>query len=455
MAEQTLRVEYVSADDPVPNPQNPRLHSKKQIKQLKRSIQEFGFNSPLLVDERMHVIAGHARLSAAKLLGQTHVPVIRLEHLSELQKRAFMLADNKLAENSVWDQQLVGEHLKILTDAEINFDLELTGFEMAEIDMAIDDLMPTANHGSDSADVGPETACSPVTQPGDLWCLGKNRVYCGDSTTASSYEFMNGARANVVFTDPPYNVPIDGYVSGFGKQHHREFAMASGELTAAEFERWLAKVLSHLATNSIDGALQFICMDWRHSGELLAAARETYTEFKNLCVWVKETAGQGSLYRSQHELIFVFKSGNKPHRNNIQLGKFGRYRTNVWNYKRVNTVGGSGEDKELTAIHPTIKPVQLVVDAILDCTARGDSVLDAFLGTGTTLVASERTGRRCYGIELDPGYVDTSIRRWEKFTGSQAVHQQTGRTFRACEEKTVDVSNPCSQREDEVINATN
>jgi DNA modification methylase len=246
---------------------------------------------------------------------------------------------------------------------------------------------------------------------------------------------MKGRRAAMVFTDPPYNDPIDGYVTGFGKIHHPEFAMASGEMSAREFITFLTTVLTLLARSSADGALHFIFMDWRHSEELLSAARLIYSEFKNLCVWVKENAGQGSLYRSQHELIFVFKRGKKAHRNNIQLGQFGRYRTNVWHYRRANSLSRGTEEGRLSGLHPTIKPVELVADTILDCTARRDIVLDPFLGSGTTIIAAERTGRKCYGIELDPVYVDTIVRRWQNFTGLSAVHGTSGRKFAELEEE--------------------
>ena len=211
--------------------------------------------------------------------------------------------------------------------------------------------------------------------------------------------------------------------------------MASGEMSGAEFTTFLTEVLTSLARHSADGALQFICMDWRHTPELLAAARQAYTEFKNLCIWVKDVAGQGSLYRSQHELVFVFKSGKRAHRNNIQLGQFGRYRTNVWQYRRVNSLARTADESNLSDLHPTIKPVELVADAILDCTARGDIVLDPFLGSGTTVIAAERTGRVCYGIELDPRYVDTIIRRWQTFTGQNAIQESTSRTFNEIEEE--------------------
>jgi DNA modification methylase len=211
--------------------------------------------------------------------------------------------------------------------------------------------------------------------------------------------------------------------------------MASGEMSEAEFTAFLVETFTLLARYSADGALQFICMDWRHTPELLVAARQAYTEFKNLCIWIKDVAGQGSLYRSQHELVFVFKSGKAAHRNNIQLGQFGRYRTNVWQYRRVNSLARGTDEGNLSELHPTIKPVELIADAILDCTARGEIILDAFLGSGTTVIAAERTGRVCHGIELDPRYVDTIVRRWQAFTGQSAIQRSTGRTFNEIEEE--------------------
>jgi DNA modification methylase len=431
MAPRNLAVEYRPVDSIRFDPQNPRLHSRKQVRQIANSIKSFGFNVPVLVDSNLQVIAGHGRLLASQLLGMAEVPVIRLEQMSEHQRRAYMIADNQLAQNAEWDTKLLGEQLKILSEAEIEFNLDATGFEMCEIDMAIEGLAPANPSKDDPADTILKSGIeSQVTQPGEGWALDRNRVYCGDARYDSAYsKLMEGRSAGMVFTDPPYNVPIDGYVAGFGKVHHHEFAMASGEMSSSEFVKFLTSVLSQLARNSIDGALQFICMDWRHSGELILAARSIDAEFKNLCVWVKDIAGQGSLYRSQHELVFVFKNGKGAHRNNIQLGQYGRYRTNVWQYRRVNSLARTTDENNLTDLHPTIKPVEMVADAILDCTARGDLVLDPFLGSGTTVIAAERTGRVCYGMELDPRYLDIIIRRWQKFTGLEAVHQGTGQTF--------------------------
>jgi DNA modification methylase len=240
---------------------------------------------------------------------------------------------------------------------------------------------------------------------------------------------MADERASVVFTDPPYNVPIDGHAGGLGAIHHRPFPMASGEMDRSEFTAFLRQAFRNLAAFSIDGALHYICIDWRHLDELLVAGRDAYSELKNLGVWVKDNAGMGSLYRSQHELVFVFKHGRNGHRNNVQLGQFGRNRSNVWHYPGANSLSRSGAEGNLLALHPTVKPVAMVADAILDCSARGEVVLDGFLGSGTTLIAAERTGRRCYGLELDPGYVDTTIRRWQGLTGGSARHAASGRPF--------------------------
>jgi DNA modification methylase len=441
MAKRILAVEYLPVAALKPNPQNPRVHTDKQVRQIANSIRSFGFNVPVLVDTHLQVIAGHGRVLACKILGITEVPTIRFEHLSENQIRAFTIADNRLTENAEWNNRLLGEQFKILSEVELDFSLEVTGFETSEIDIFIENLAPATPGEADPADAIPDSETkTQVTEAGGCWVLNRHRVYCGDARNDFAYSaLMDGRHAAMVFTDPPYNDPIDGYVTGFGKIHHPEFAVASGEMTPSEFTDFLTKVTAQLARYSADGALQFICMDWRHSAELISAALSVYSEFKNVCVWVKENAGQGSLYRSQHEFVFVFKTGKKRHRNNIQLGQYGRYRTNVWSYRRANSLSRSTEEGVLSHLHPTIKPVELVADAILDCTTRGDVVLDAFLGSGTTVIAAERTGRICYGMELDPRYVDTIVRRWQRFTGIEAVHEATGQTF--------------AEREEEIINA--
>jgi DNA modification methylase len=302
---------------------------------------------------------------------------------------------------------------------------------MGEIDLRIASLEDTPAAGSDPADILPELSVAPpVSKLGDLWLLGRHSVLCGNALDPEIFATLMGQqRAAMVFTDPPYNVPIEGHASGLGAIHHRPFPMASGEMNEAEFTAFLGQTCRNLAAFSTPGSLHYICMDWRHLDVVLDAGREAYGELKNVCVWVKDNAGMGSLYRSQHELVLVFKQRGGPHRNNVQLGQFGRNRSNVWRYPGANSFARCSAEGNLLALHPTVKPVAMVADAILDGSARGDIVLDAFLGSGTTVIAAERTGRRCYGIELDPGYVDTAIRRWQTLTGDQARHAATGCSF--------------------------
>jgi DNA modification methylase len=298
------------------------------------------------------------------------------------------------------------------------------------VDSEIDLILQQAEVKPDADDTFETMAGPAVSLRGDLWLLGKHRIYCGDSLDEQSYQsLMKGLKADAVFVDPPYNVPIDGYVSGKGSIHHREFEMASGEMTEKEFVDFLSASFGFLVRHSKPGSVHFACMDWKHADEILAAGNRAYDALINLCVWAKDKGGMGSFYRSQHELIFVFRNGKACHRNNIQLGKFGRNRTNVWQYPGINTLSRHGEEGNLLALHPTVKPVALVADALLDCTGSGGLVLDSFLGSGSTLIASERTGRICHGIELDPLYVDTVIRRWQRYTGSSAIHAESGKRF--------------------------
>jgi DNA modification methylase len=434
--ESSLAITYRDIQELKPNPQNPRVHSKKQIQQLANSIKHLGFNVPVLINRKLQIVAGHGRAEAAKVVGMSRIPTILLDHLSEAQLRAFMIADNQLTDQSTWDEHLLAEQFKILSDLDLDFSPEVTGFEMGEIDVMLEGFTSASKGGKDAADELPElNSGTRVAQQGDVWLLGRHRLACGDALDEQGYPLlMENRRAAAVFTDPPYNDPIDGFVTRSGKTRHLKFAMAAGELSKEEFTEFLHKCFCLLLRNSDPGALHFICMDWRHSPELLTAADRVFAEFKNLCVWVKDTGGQGSLYRSQHELVFVFKGGKTRHRNNVQLGKYGRYRTNVWQYPRVNSFGKTNPEGEFTVLHPTVKPVSLVADAVLDSTARGDIVLDPFLGSGTTLIAAERVGRICYGIELTPAYVDLAIRRWQSFTGQAAVHCQSRQPFREREE---------------------
>jgi DNA modification methylase len=431
-----LSIERLSIDEFILDPGNTRQHSERQINQIALSMKSFGNNVPVLIDSANRVRAGTGRVLAGRTLGLHELPAIRLAHLTEAQAKAFSVADNRLAETSTWNDRLLAETLKDLSDADLTFSLEATGFTMGEIDLRIEGLSDNATNDSDDpADALPEALPqTPISKLGDLWSLDRHRVLCGNALDTCTYDaLMQGDKAAMVFTDPPYNVPIDGHVSGLGAIHHREFAMAAGEMTDSEFAAFLIVACGLLARHSRDGAIHFVCMDWRHADALLAAGKASYSELKNVCVWVKHNAGMGSFYRSQHELIFVFKAGRGPHRNNIQLGRYGRHRSNVWSYSGVNSFSRATDEGHLLALHPTVKPVRLVADSILDCSARGDIVLDGFLGSGTTIVAAERTGRRGYGLEIDPLYIDTTIRRWQAYTGEQARHAVTGETFSARE----------------------
>jgi DNA modification methylase len=413
-----------------PDPKNPRQHSESQIRGIAKSITTFGFNAPILIDRDGTIVAGVGRLRAAELLGRTTVPTIRLEHLTEGQAKAFMIADNRLAEKSSWDEGLLAELWKDLSEAELDFSLDATGFEIGEIDFSIAEKKKSSDAEQDIADILPALTPGAVTQVGDLWLLRDHQVSCGDALDARAYEIlMGGDRAAMVFTDPPYNVRIDGYANPTNRSRHREFVMASGEMDPAEYQSFLSIAYRMHARYSADGAINFICSDWHHVAEVMAAGGTAYSELKNLCVWAKHNAGMGSLYRSQHELVFVFKAGRGPHRNNIQLGKFGRHRSNVWSYPGANSFGRATEEGNMLELHPTVKPAKMIADAILDCSAPGDIVLDGFLGSGTTVIAAERTRRCCRGLEIDPLYVDATIRRWQNYTGAAAVHAHTGLQF--------------------------
>jgi DNA modification methylase len=398
---------------------NARTHSKKQIRQIADSIETFGFTNPVLIDAENSILAGHGRVAAAKLLEMATVPCVRLEHMTPEQKRAYVLADNKLALNAGWDDQILAAELGELMNLDLDFSVEITGFSIPEIDGLMEGLAPE-EPGDPREDMVPDPVGVPVRcQPGDLWQLGRHRLLCGNALDADTVALlMEGELARMVFTDPPYNVPIDGHVGGLGKTRHREFAMASGEMSSDAFTAFLRRAFQNLVRHSEDGAIHYICMDWRHIAELQAAAAGVYTELKNLIVWVKDNGGMGTFYRSRHELIFAFKHGAAPHVNTFELGQHGRYRTNVWQYKGVNTLR-AGRMEEL-ALHPTVKPVQMIADAIKDVSGRGEVVLDLFGGSGSTLIAAEKTGRRAFLMELDPVYCDRILQRWETYAKDEA-----------------------------------
>ena len=427
MSTSPMTVEQRLVRELVPYTNNARTHSRKQIRQIADSITRFGFTNPVLIGDDGGIIAGHGRVAAAGLLGLESVPVVRLSHLSEAERRAYVLADNKLALNAGWSSELLAIELQALVD--LDFDVELTGFSLAEIDIVLDDAADADPAATDA----PEDAVVPVatiavTRRGDLWQLGRHRLICGDAREETDYAALLGdEQADLVFTDPPYNCRIDGHVCGLGKIKHEAFAMASGEMSEAEFTVFLTQTLGATAAHCRDGAIAFVCMDWRGMQPLLSAGCSAFTELKNLVVWNKANGGMGAFYRSKHELIFVYKVGTASHTNSFGLGETGRYRTNVWDYAGISSIGA--KRMEELAMHPTVKPVAMVADAIRDCSRRGEIILDSFGGSGTTLIASEKCGRRARLIEYDPRYCDTIIRRWQALTGKAATLVEDGTSF--------------------------
>ncbi len=423
-----LQIEYLSVASLKPYPRNARTHSAKQLRQIADSMKAFGFTNPLIIDGEAMILAGHGRLAAAKLLGMDKVPCVRLSSMTPAQKKAYMLADNKLALNAGWDEELLALELQELSVLETGFDITLTGFSIAESDVLIDALAGE-EPASPAEEVLPPMEDGPaVTQAGDVWRLGRHRLVCGNALDpAVVARLMVGEVAQMVFTDPPYNVPVDGHVSGLGKVRHREFAFASGEMTKGEFTDFLTTAFRNMADHSAEGSIHMIFMDWRHMVEVLEAGNKVFAEMKNLIVWDKGTGGMGTFYRSRHELLFVFKKGTAPHINSFELGQHGRYRTNVWTYRGMNSFG-SGRNEEIQ-LHPTVKPVALIADAIKDISKRNGIVLDLFGGSGSTLIAAHKTGRRGYLCELDPVYCDRIIRRWQAFAKDDAVLEATRESF--------------------------
>ena len=408
-----LEVTYRPLAALTPDARNARTHSKKQIEQISASIRAFGFTNPILADPEGNIIAGHGRLRAAKELNLNEVPVIELAGLTEPQKRALRLADNKIALNAGWDVEVLKLELADLSLPGMDIDLSLTGFSPGEIDVVLED---SEDPDDELIPAVPENSRVEV---GDIWQLGEHRVGCGDGRDVAFLQRLVGDNSAVdcAFLDPPYNVKINGHVNAKGR--HREFAMASGEMSEAEFRTFLAETLGACAKVSRDGAVHFVCMDWRHMDDVTASVADVYDDLLNICVWNKSNAGMGSLYRSKHEMVFVYRVGKGPHTNNVELGKHGRNRTNVWDYASVNSMRGSR--REDLALHPTVKPVAMVADAYCDVTKQNDLVLDIFLGSGTSLIAAERVGRAFRGLDIDPAYVDLAMQRWTDLTGKEPV----------------------------------
>lgn len=412
-AARPLTVVYRPTGSLVPDPRNARTHPKRQIAQLVASIEEFGFTNPILASPDGKVIAGHGRLLAAKQKGLAEVPVIELVGLTEPQIRALRIADNKIALNAGWDIEILKLELADLSLPEIDIDLGLTGFSSGEIDVIVNAKVDPDD------ELIPAIPTEPRAQLGDIWQVGKHRIGCGDGRDVAFLHAIigDGAAIDAAFLDPPYNVKINGHANAKGR--HREFAMASGEMSTSAFRTFLSETLGACAAVSRPGAVHFVCMDWRHMDDVSAAATPIYDELLNICVWNKSNAGMGSLYRSKHEMVYVYRVPGAPHYNAVELGKHGRNRTNVWDYASVNSLQGSRRDD--LEMHPTVKPVAMVADAICDVTRQGDFVLDIFLGSGTSLIAAERVGRRFRGVDIDPAYVDVAIERWQKLTGKEAV----------------------------------
>jgi len=422
-----LQIEQASLKSLKKSQRNARKHPKKQIEQIANSIIRFGFITPIVVDSRNHIRAGFGRAEAAESIGLKTVPVIRVTDLSETELRAYMLADNRIAEGAGWDRELLAVELNELQIAlpEIGLDLSITGFEPGEVDTIIGDF---ADRETNPEAEIPEATEVATAEPGDLFHLGNHRLIVGDARDSHVYDRLMGSQtAEMAFLDPPYNVPLQGNVAGHGRTKYREFAYGSGELTSSQFTQFLKDALCTCARFITDGSIVYVCMDWRHSGELLEAGASAFDELKNICVWTKANAGLGSFYRSAHEFVFVYKKGKTPHINTFGLGQNGRSRTNVWSYSGVNSFR-AGRMDELVK-HPTIKPVAMIADAMKDCSRRGSIILDSFCGSGSTIMAAEQVGRRAYCMEIDPLYVDVAIRRWQRSTRRDAIRQSTGQTF--------------------------
>lgn len=410
-------------------PGNPRVHSKRQLAKLARNIRELGFLGVIVVDDQGRILAGHARWQAAQMAGLDIVDCLVVEHLSEAQKRAFVLADNRIALDAVWDIGKVNSMIADIQMGDVDIDLSLTGFDAPELDRFRMDLAPQSKAPSPKDETLPPLGDGPpISKPGDVIVCGRHIVICGDCRQLTSFDrLMGNDRAGMVISDAPYNVKIQGHVGGSGRIRHREFAMASGEMSPAAFTDFLAAEMALSIVFSNDGALHLRFIDWRHLEEMLTAGARNYGKPINLVVWDKGLGGMGSMWRSQHELILVFKKGDAAHINNVELGKHGRYRTNVWAYRGFNT-GGAQRLEELSR-HPTAKPVQMLADAMLDCSRPGDIVLDPFGGSGSTMIAAEKVGRRARLIELDPVYVDRIVRRYQAFAREDAVFTDTNETF--------------------------
>jgi len=415
------RIEQLPTSELRENPNNARTHDDKQYAALEAAIRKFSWLVPIVVDADLMILAGNARFEVAKRMGLETVPCIRADHLSETDKRAFALGENRLAEISGWNPELLQKELDALFN--VGFEIETIGFSTKDLTIA-----PVPQNAEEDDSI-PPIAEHAVTQPGYAWRVGPHIIVQGDSQQAEPFEKgLQGRVADMVFGDLPYNLPVDGFVRGKGgKNRFREFAFASGEMTPPEFTAFQRAIFRNCVRFSKPASIHFQCMDNRHLREILDAADGVYTEFKQLIVWDKQAGGLGSFYRSQYELIFVFKSGRGKHTNTFGLGQHGRFRTNLWSYPGIGAMG-KGRAKEL-ACHATPKSIPMVMDAIRDCSHPGELILDPCLGSGVTGAAAHKTGRVCVGIEIDPLYVDVAVKRLAAVTGIEPILEGDGRTF--------------------------
>lgn len=427
-----LSIRHLSVGEIKPNPRDPRAYKKRDLRRFAKNLDVFGPIVPQVLNSDGVTLSGNVWIEAAKLAGLETLPTVTADHLTADEAEFYMVSSVRLIELGEWNKPLLGEILRDLSLKGLDLSLDMIGFDVAEIDMLIEG-QDDPGVADDEADELPPAGPA-VSRPGYRWTMGPHELFCGNALEPATFDaLMLGATAAIVFTDPPYNVRIPGNVSGLGAVKHRDFAMATGEMNPAQFTQFLEGALGLATRHSADGSLHYIAMDWRHMYELIVAGQTVYDSLQNLCVWSKAQGGMGSLYRSQHELFFVFKKGRKPHRNNVQLGRYGRNRTNVWTYPGANSFGRQSDEGDLLKLHPTVKPVALIVDILLDASARGEIVLDPFIGSGSTLIAAEKVGRHARGIEIDPLYVDTAVRRWERWTGEAAILDGDGRTFREIE----------------------
>ena len=421
-----IAVEYIDPKALVPPSRKLRQRSPRQLKRLARSIEDFGFLVPVLVDEDLSIVAGDGRVEAAKLLALPVIPIIRIDHLTKAQQRLFAIADNVTPQGVDWVPGALTLELKELKLIEPELDLTSSGLSIVQIDTMFG--RARTQELADADDVLPPLVPEPVSRVGDRWRLGRHVLGCGDARGAAFLTgLLEGRQARLLLGDAPWNLKIEGVVSGKGKTKHLDFVMAAGEMSRAEFVRFLTEAITAAQASLVDGALVYLFMDWRNLDALAEAAAECGLVQKNLLVWCKDNAGLGLLYRSQHELIALYKYGGAPHTNNMRMGEDGRNRSNLLFYPGANSFG-KGRSEALKS-HPTSKPVSLLADILLDVTAPGEIVIDPFGGSGSTLIAAERMDRVCVMIELHPPYVDGIIRRYEKLCGTGATHFDTGKTF--------------------------